>query len=375
MSLKSREIDLCRLDGKMAVPAFDSSSLQWLSPLKKPFHIAGFPWMEEEGIYRRLPLASARDLPPAVDTLAYCTAGGQIRFRSNTSQLAVKVRLAGPANMYHMPATGQCGLDCYVGEPGQEQYIATTKFDPKAAEYEALLFHWGTKREICITLNLPLYQGIEEMWIGVDNDAAVSAPPPYASNKKVVVYGTSITQGGCASRPGMCYTNILSRMIPLEFINLGFSGAGKGEPELAMLMAEINNPALFVLDYEGNTGAANNIARTLPTFIRLLRERHPAVPIVVTSKARGPAPAYNEERELLNELRRNIQRQHVEQLWAAGDEHIYFVNGYEYKMGEAAGECTVDGTHPTDLGLWHIAKSLEKTIRDLVKYDERAETR
>ena len=107
---------------------------------------------------------------------------------------------------------------------------------------------------------MPLYQGVEEVWIGVDQDAVISDAPAYAS-RPVIIYGTSITQG-CASRPGMAYSNILSRMIPVEFVNLGFSGNGKGEPELAHIMSEIDDPALFILDYEGNTGEAGNIART-----------------------------------------------------------------------------------------------------------------
>ena len=119
----------------------------------------------------------------------------------------------------------------------------------------------GYKKDVAVTLNLPLYQGVEEVWIGVDQDAVISDAPAYASADPSLYMELRLRRG-CASRPGMAYSNILSRMIPVEFVNLGFSGNGKGEPELAHIMSEIDDPALFILDYEGNTGEAGNIART-----------------------------------------------------------------------------------------------------------------
>ena len=96
----------------------DMRKLVWYSPKDGPFHIAGFPWLQQDGVYRRLPVKPEHTLPPAVDELADCTAGGQIRFQTDSSRLSVKVRLTGTADMNHMPATGQCGFDCYIGMPG-----------------------------------------------------------------------------------------------------------------------------------------------------------------------------------------------------------------------------------------------------------------
>lgn len=176
------------------------AAIRWHSPLEQPFQISGLAWFHQERKYRRLPTLPAGAVPGAVDHLANHT--------------AVRVKLKGKANMVHMPATGQCGVDCYVGAPdvfGPLRYGNTTKYNVALTEYECALFTgWGTAMRN-IVLNLPLYQGIEEISVGLDENASVAAPPRYASGKKVVVYGTSITQGGCASRPGMAYTNILSR--------------------------------------------------------------------------------------------------------------------------------------------------------------------
>lgn len=363
----SRSIDAVKLDRNMTVEAVRADALKWLSPLEPPFHIAGFAWFEQERKYRRLPSATADALPPAVDILANCTAGGQIRFRTDSSQLSIRVKLAGPGNMYHMPATGQCGFDCYLGEPGEQRYLSTTRFDPTQTEYEFSFYDWKAKRPLQVTLNFPLYQGVEEVWIGVDEDANIGAPSEYASSKPVVLYGTSITQGGCATRPGMAYPNLLSRCLPFEFINLGFSGNGRGEPEVARTIAGIADPAMFVLDYEANAGTAEQLAETLPAFIRILRERHPAVPILVVSKIRYAGEWFYEEKRHLASDRKHVQQSTVERLQKEGDANIHFLDGGTLLGEEDAEECTVDGAHPTDLGFLRMAKSLAPVIRELIR--------
>jgi len=367
MAVQSKEINLDQLGGTIYPETKNSEQLKWYSPLEAPFHIAGFPWLAQDGVYRRLPLASRADLPPAVDTLAYCTAGGQIRFRTNSSRLVIRVRLAGPANMHHMPSTGQCGFDCYLGEPGDQHFTSTAIFKPTASEYESQLYQWDTKKDVAVTLNFPLYQGVEEVWIGVDNDAVISDAPVYASSKPIVLYGTSVTQGGCASRPGMAYSNILSRMIPVEFVNLGFSGNGKGEPELAHILSEIDDPALYILDYEGNTGEVENITRTLPEFIRILRARQPEVPILVVSRIRNAVDQFYEGKRELNNSRRLVQIENVEQRRAEGDRNIHFVDGSKLLGEDYDRECTVDGVHPTDLGFMRMAQSLAPIIKPLLR--------
>ncbi|UQZ83705.1 hypothetical protein SK3146_02912 [Paenibacillus konkukensis] len=360
-------VDAGKLDSNMTVQTTHDDSLRWLSPLEQPFHIAGFAWFALERKYRRLPVASADAIPPAVDKLADCTTGGQIRFLTYSSRLSIRVKLAAPANMYHMPATGQCGFDCYVGEHGNQRYLSTTRFDHTQPEYEAPLFDWNEKREVHVTLNFPLYQGVEEVWIGVDPDAKVGAPETYASTGPIVVYGTSITQGGCASRPGMAYTNVLSRSLPYEFINLGFSGNGRGEPEVARIIASIENPALYVLDYEANTGTVERMADTLPTFIQILRERHPTVPILVVSKIKFAKEHFFPDDLKLRLDRLNVQRSTVERLQAAGDANVHFLDGGTLLGDSLYEECTVDGVHPTDLGFYRMAESLEPVIRSLLE--------
>ena len=362
---KKEELKIEQLDKAMQKKTADSSNIKWYSPLTSPFRLAGFPWIYRDKAYRRLPAGKEFNLPVNVDILADCTAGGQISFRTNSPRLVLKAELAGKANMDHMPATGQCGFDCYIGEPGKQLYCSTVRHDPSKSAYECQIFDIGQIEMKDVLLNFPLYQGVREVLIGLAPDAKVFAPLPYITDKPAVIYGTSITQGGCASRPGMAYTNILSRKLNIQVINLGFSGNGKGEPEVARIIADIPDPACFVLDYEGNAKTDGILEKTLPGFIRILRGKHPNVPILVVSQVRhAKENFFREDYEKLLYLR-DFQAGLVEELKKKGDANIYFYSGMEL-MGADFDEFTVDGVHPSDLGFWRIADKLEPVLSSLV---------
>ena len=354
-----------QLDPNMKLQGANDKDWQWSSPMEKPVQISGLPWLAEDKIYRRLPQNPQWPLPPAVDSLANCTAGAQMRFATNSRRLSIRVQLAAPASMYHMPATGQCGFDCYIGAPGQQRYFSTTRYDQKETEYEAVLFDSDNTELKNITLNFPLYQGVKEVTIGIEPTAELSAPPQYENGGSVVVYGTSITQGGCAARPGMAYTNILSRRINREFINLGFSGNGKGEPELAHNINQIPDVAAYVLDYDANVNTVEALQKSLPEFIRILRVDHPATPILVISRV-PTANEFYDAPAVQNRLgKAKVQRDTVALLQSQGDTNISFLDGAKL-LGDDYLESTVDGAHPTDLGFWLIANALEPVLKKLL---------
>ncbi|GAG92141.1 unnamed protein product [marine sediment metagenome] len=161
----------------------------------------------------------------------------------------------------------------------------------------------------------------------------------------------------------MAYSNILSRKLDVAFVNLGFSGNGRGEPALAHLINQISGTSFIILDYEANAG--KTIVNTLGPFVTILREKHPDTPILIMSKiryARTPvgSPAYN---DLMS--RRDFQKNLVDERRSAGDENIYFLDGSEV-LGDDYDECTVDGSHPTDLGSARIADALLPAIEDIL---------
>lgn len=368
MTERQQPVNAMKLDTNMRIEQLNDNLYHWYSPLEQPFHLAGFGWLEEEKLYRRLPVHPHWTLPEAVDSLANCTAGGQIRFTTDTVSLAIKVKLTSSANMYHMPATGQCGFDCYLGKPGEhgeQLYYGTIRYDHKQTEYESVMYQGMERESRSITLNFPLYQGVVEVWIGLDPSARIEPPAQYASKDKIIFYGTSITQGGCATRPGMAYTNIISRRINREVLNLGFSGNGKGEPELAHMIAQIADPACLVLDYEANCVSTELLQATLPEFIRIFRDRHALTPILVVSRITYAKDIFDDQMRQDKEERKQVQMRTVNQFRDAGDARIYFLDGSDL-LGEDAHECTVDGVHPTDLGFLRMADGLTPVLRNIL---------
>lgn len=361
--LRAQKIDIEKLDPNMTLEKADSKGITWFDPRKAPFRLVGFPWIGEEKVYRRLPVKPQWPIRAAVDSLANSTAGGQVRFQSDSAKILLRVKLRQPSGMYHMPATGQSGFDLYLGGPLKQRYLATSRFSATTRDYEVTLFN-SSKANRHFTLNFPLYNGVESVEIGVVAGATIAAPLPYANDGRVVVYGTSITQGGCAARPGMAYPNILSRRLNQEFVNLGFSGNGRGEPALARLINQIDRKKLIILDYEANAG--ETIRTTIGPFVDILRERDKDVPILVISKIRYAGELNNRSQLESAQARAKFQADFVRTRQAAGDKNIHFLNGGSL-LGEHAHECTVDGVHPTDLGFMKMADAIEPVIKKLIE--------
>jgi len=352
-----------KLDPNMALKKADANGIVWLDPKEVPFDLIGFEWIREDTVYRRLPVHPDWEIRGAVDGLANHTAGGQVRFRTDSKKILVRVELRERSGMYHMPATGQSGFDLYVRQGEIQRYLRTTRFPHDTIRYEVELLNMDKNQLRTYTLNFPLYNGVNSIKIGLEYESVVEAPPAFTLPGKIVIYGTSITQGGCVARPGMLYSNILSRKLDVQFVNLGFSGNGRGEPALAHLINQVHGTSLIILDYEAN--AAKTIVNTLGLFVDILREKHPDTPILIMSKIHS---GYYHEGTPATELwnqNRVFQRNLVHEKVTAGDKNIYFMDGSTI-LGEDFYECTVDGGHPTDLGAYRIAEAMLPVIRQIL---------
>lgn len=345
-------------------------SIKWIEPFDEPLRLSGFAFFKEDRVYRRLPLRTKEvfeKVNPNLNILCENTAGGQIAFRTDSSQILLRVQLHKPHNMVNMPATGQCGFDCYLAQNGERlKFFGVTKFDIKESTYECEVVA-NLKRDVIrdVLINFPLYEGVKEVQVGLDYDAVVEGPKEFSDSGKMVFYGTSITQGGCACRPGMAYTNILSRWLNRECINLGFSANGLGEYEMAQVIAEIENPDIIVLDYEANSATNGRLEASLDGFIQIIREKHREVPILVLSRIQYLADYYDENMMDNRNKWRDFQRGIVEKRAANGDANIYFYNGNDL-FDEYFDEYTVDFIHPTDLGFWKMAQGLYPVINQIL---------
>jgi hypothetical protein len=263
--------------------------------------------------------------------------------------------------MTHMPATGVSGLDLYVKDPqGKWRWLAVGQ--PKAASNTSKLVSGLPAAQREYLLYLPLYNGVSAVEISVPAAHKVSKAPVYANPKPIVFYGTSITQGGCASRPGMVHTAILGRWLQQPVLNLGFSGNGRMEQELADLLAELD-PAIYVLDCLPNM-SAKEVAERVEPFVRTLRKAHASTPIVLVedrSYANSHLVPGSRQRNL--DSRRELKAAYG-RLQKDGIGHLHYIEG-EDLIGDD-NEGTVDSSHPTDLGFFRQAEAFARVLRPLL---------
>lgn len=289
-----------------------------------------------------------------------------MKFKTNSKRIILKVELLEESGMYHMSPTGQSGFDLYVDTVDGQRYLKTTRFAARDSTYEAELLNTEEGKMRDYTINFPLYNGVKSVSLGIEEESSIEKPKPFSFPGKIVIYGTSVTQGGCVSRPGMVYSNILSRKLDAQFVNLGFSGNGRGEPELAHLINEISEVSFIILDYESN--ANETIQENIGPFVDILRSKHSKTPILIMSKTRRyyELDMGGSERIQLQMSNRNFQLNLVNERNKKGDDNIYFLDGSQV-LGDDYFECTVDGSHPTDLGSYRIAEALLGKIKEILK--------
>jgi GxxExxY protein len=355
------------LDPVLPLAAPPRETLRWLSPTNQEVEVCGLPWFKENGgDLVRLPVRLKSTFRPAVWSLARQPSGGRIRFRTDTKVLSVRVEYSSPPRMANMHAYGQTGVDLYANGV----YIATAIGDKDAKwgkTYETVLLDLSSEPRVerDITLYLPLYMPAKVVGIGLDSEAKVSPAKPFAVGKPIVFYGTSITQGGCASRPGMSYEAILGRRLNIDFVNLGFSGNGLGEPEVAAAVTEID-ASCFVLDFGANHKTGVEMRKVYAPFLDAVRARHSQTPIVVMT------PLYTAREERIPSLkldwqqRREYISQVVDQHVRAGDTNLFLVDGARL-LGPTPGDGLVDGGHPNDLGFQWMADGLQPVLRKALR--------
>jgi lysophospholipase L1-like esterase len=342
----------------LAQPVPTPAETKWYDLSK--LAVEGKGWSKTKHLYDRLPAAAEGVVRPPVWRLAQDSTGLRYRFITDAATLGARWKLRKQSlALPHMPATGVSGLDLYVRDGTQWHWLAVGR--PEKETNESTLVSGLMRAQREYMLYLPLYNGVDSVEIGLPPDAIFeTAPDRYAGKKPVVFYGTSILQGGCAARPGMAYPSIIGRMLDWPTINLGFSGNGKTEPEVAKLLAELD-PSVYVLDSLPNLDVTETAERVEP-FVKTIRAAHPGTPLVLVENVTYTNSAYVEARRAkalgVNEILRKL----YEKMKAAGDKNVYYVPTSSLLGGD--GEDTVDGTHPTDLGFLRMAQGIAPAVRD-----------
>ena len=334
---------------------------------KNHFNLFGSRVLNEEG-YNRLSEEDrkfVKSFNPSVTILATNSAVINARFITDSKKISIKVELNDFSNMSHMSALGQAGLDLYVYDETLKEFVffGATVYDSKLKVYEYEFGEFKDNKKRKFILNLPLYMGANDIELLFEEKALVE-PDNYNNEEKIIIYGTSITQGGCVSRPGMLHTNIISRWMDTEILNYGFSGSAFLEKEMAEIIAKMENPDLFIIDAQANAGVDDRMKNNLEEFINTYRKFHPNVPIIVATRIRFAVDLYNEEKIKMREFYDKWIEKTVNR-YRKTDKNIYLLKG-ENVFDKYFTEMTVDGIHPNDLGSMKMAEYYFKFIKNIL---------
>lgn len=315
---------------------------------------------EENGKYARLTKSFAKTVSDGVAILSEHTAGGRIRFKTNSRVLRIKTEWDELVRFVHFPLTGSCALSLYADyNDGSSKFIHCfiPPLNPENG-YEAEYKIPDYIKADGYTLYMPLYNSLNKLWIGVSQGEKIDSGLKYKRKEKVVFYGSSITQGGCTSKAGNEYEGILSRWYDFDYVNLGFSGNAKGEDNMAEYIASLS-PDVFVYDYDYNAPTVEHLENTHERFFKIFRKTNPYVPVVFMSRCsfdiNPPESA----------LRREVIKRTYENAKASGDNNVYFIDGQTLFGDKDWDGCTMDNCHPNDLGFYRMAQGVAPVLEKI----------
>lgn len=351
--------------------AQESSEFTWRNPVDAKFNVMeGQGWTgETESPFDRLPLRAKETVREPVWNLGKHAAGVLLRFRSNAPEVQVRYQVSGSHAMPHMPATGVSGLDLYAIDSdgkwhwvrGRWNFADTITYSYAGLKPNDAYHQHGREYR----LYLPLYNQVTWLEVGVPDSNEFEFLPT-RMEKPIVVYGTSIAQGACASRPGMAWTSILGRKLDRPLINLAFSGNGRLEDEISDLLVE-KEPKLYILDCLPNLVnpkqyPEEELKHRIVSIVRKLKTAHPSIPILISDHAGYTDGSVVPERLTAYERVNEIQQSAYQRLLTEGYTGLYYITKKEFNLQL---DDMVDGTHPNDLGMQHYAEAYEKVIRKI----------
>ena len=353
--------NIAKVDNNLVVNTkIEKEDIVFYNVTDAPFKVYGI--YHEDGKFRRMPENVARATSEGVLALHANTAGGRVRFKTDSPYIAINAVMENVCLFPHCAATGTAGFDIYRKMDGEEQYIRSCV--PPAWEssvdikdgYEGV-FDFDTEGMFEYTIHFPTYSDVKTLYIGLKNGAKLEAPEPYKYEKPIVYYGSSITQGGCSARPGITYQSAITRRLSYDHINLGFSGNAKAEPAMYNYIKNLDM-SIFVYDYDHNAPTVEHLRNTHEPMFKAIREAQPDLPIIMMSRPSWFLSVAEKERlEIIKKTYNNAK--------ASGDKNVYIITGQEL-MKYVENDGTVDGCHPNDAGFWSMAKVLGDFLENLL---------
>ena len=358
-------MDILSIDPNFRLTCITETDVEWHEVSEAAFSLHGVTYDEETEEFIRMPVEKAKAVSEPVRYLSRMTAGGRLRFVTDSPYVAVQCVAPTIPPMNHMPLTGSHGFGLFVNGTYRSMYVPNHTVIMKAVEENAARFAFegirptGSEGMAECLLCFPLYGGVSSLRIGIKKGSRLQRSKDYSYAKEVSFYGSSITQGGCASYAGSDYVNLLSQWLDFDFVNLGFSGNGKAEAEMCEYLADLRS-SVYVLDYDYNAPNAEYLEKTHYPLYETVRKKNPHTPIIFVSK-----PDYEYDAE--SAKRRAVIYSTYCRAKAQGDEMVWFVDGEQMYGSFERNACTVDTCHPSNLGFYRMAKTLAPILKEALK--------
>ena len=357
MSEREFVVDKLMSDDDVILP---ESGIKYYDVKEDPFQVYGLYDYKNQDVYKRLPDEIGLNTNPGVAQLYMDTAGGRVRFSTDSDYIILCAHMPKIGHHSHMPLQGGAGFDIYEDNPltGESVYVNTFRPPYNMTNGYVSIHRFKQKKLRYFTLNFPTYSRVSKVELGLEETATVGAGLPYRNKKPFVFYGSSITQGGCASRPGNNYISLVCRRLNLDYINLGFSGSGKAEDIIVDYMANLEMSA-FISDYDHNAPNPEYLRETHCKMYRKIREKHPTIPYLMMSR-----PDFIGVGRVDDSIaRRDVIIDTFRYAKSEGDENVYYIDGESYYHGQWEDACTVDRCHPNDMGFMFMADKVFATLR------------
>jgi len=341
----------------------------WTDPIVAGADVYGHGWKDMRNTYCRLPARAKAVVSRDVWNNSRSSSGLSLVFRSNAPKILVRYQVTGRHAMFHMPATGVSGVDLYVKDTKDDMHFVAPRFAPSFNDTISYIFpeiveplsrESGTV--LTFRLSLPLYNGVKWLEIGVP-DGCLLDFVPVPDRKPIVIYGSSITQGGCCSRPSMAWPSIVASNLDCEVVNLGFSGSGKGEKEVFDLISEID-ASVLVIDCLPNMGLSLPIKERILYGVRHYRETHDCPILLAEYSVCGQEGAVNLKSEIDTDEKNAILHEVYLELCKEGFRNLYYITADEWGAGM---DGYVEGVHPNDFGMMNLATGMTRKLAKILK--------